>query len=520
MRNFRLNFQKLYYYGLILLAIALPLSIFLLSVAQIILLINWLLEGKFIEKWRNIASRKSILAFLIIYGVHLIGIFYSSDLTYGLHDLQIKLPLLILPIIIGTSLPLGQKQFYHLLLFFSIAVFISTIISTGKLFSWWGDPVSDIRDISIFISHIRLALMINLAIFSIAWFFQLPKPKYQNILLGLLLVWFVLFLFLLKSLTGIIVFAIITIFLLSKWTIKLQGLIPKWFLGLGIITVLLVSMTYLTHSISRFYTMENLESVELDAVTINGNQYSHNVNSKDFENGNYTWNYVCEQELLTAWNQRSKLDYRGTDLKGQELKYTLIRYLTSKGLRKDEAGVKMLSDIDIQNIENGIANHIFTQKFSFYPRIYQLLWEINQYKNGGNPSGHSSTQRIVYLQTGIHIIKDNFWFGVGTGDVAKAFHMQYEKDHSSLAPRWQLRAHNQFITFFIAFGIVGLFIILVSLVYPIYKEQKWNSYFMIVFLLTGFISFLNEDTLETHAGISFFAFFFALFLFTPTPTKE
>ncbi|NJK95270.1 MAG: O-antigen ligase family protein [Bacteroidales bacterium] len=76
-----------------------------------------------------------------------------------------------------------------------------------------------------------------------------------------------------------------------------------------------------------------------------------------------------------------------------------------------------------------------------------MLWEINQYKNGGNPSGHSFTQRLEYLKVSASIIKHNFWIGVGTGDVAATFKDYYQKQNSCLDPRWRLRAHNQLITF-------------------------------------------------------------------------
>lgn len=509
--------QHIYFSGLVLLAVSLPLSIFLLSVAQFILLFNWLLENNFKEKWETAKQHTSIFAFLAIYVVHIAGMAYSSDWTYGFHDLKIKLPLFLLPIIIGTSAPLDVKKFNRVLLSFCVAVFISTVISTGKLFGWWGSPVTDVRDISIFISHIRLALMINIAIFILARMITAKRLFSGAGASGLsfLLLWFIFFLIILKSLTGIIILILLVLFFGTRWIFKSRNVLAKWFTATALATMLLLVSSYLTSSISRFYHIETVEPRSLDTTTIRGNRYTHNLNSTDFENGNYTWLYVCDTELEPAWNKRSKYNYRGNDLKGQELRYTLIRYLASKGLRKDSAGVMMLEDKDIRNIEMGMANCIYSWKFSLYPRIYQLLWEIHQYKNGGNPSGHSFTQRMEYLKTAFRIIKKNTWIGTGTGDVAKAFDEQYRKDNSILVPRWRLRAHNQLVTFLLTFGLTGSVIILVSLVYPVIRERKWNQYYMLLFLITGFLSFLNEDTLETHAGISFFAFFYAFFLYNP-----
>jgi hypothetical protein len=459
-------------------------------------------------------KQNSVFAFVTIYIVHIIGMFYSSDWGYGLHDLKIKLPLLILPLIIGTTNPLSKAEFKNILLFFCGGVLISSFISTGKLFGWWGPEVMDVRDISIFISHIRLALMVNLAIFILVWF--ISESKSSSAIVGFIgvIIWFVLFLLILKSLTGLIIFGVLFLFFSARLALRSANLMIKWFTVVGVSMLLLLGATYFTHTISQFSKVEKVNAAELEAYTVNGNFYVHDATIPDFENGNLTWIYVCDKELESQWNKRSNLNYKGTDLKGQELRYTLIRYLTSKGLRKDSAGLTSLQAQDIRNIELGMANHIYSWKFSLYPRIYQLLWEVQKLKNGGNPSGHSFTQRLEYMYTAIDIIDDNFWFGVGTGDVAKAFEQQYIKNNSKLDVRWRLRAHNQLLTFFLTFGIIGFLIISAALIYPAMKEKKLY-YLMILFLIVGFMSFINEDTLETHAGISFFAFFYAFFLYNP-----
>jgi hypothetical protein len=44
-------------------------------------------------------------------------------------------------------------------------------------------------------------------------------------------------------------------------------------------------------------------------------------------------------------------------------------------------------------------------------------------------------------------------------------------------------------------------------------EKKYHDLFFMIFFIIGVLSFLNEDTLETHVGATFFAFFYALLLF-------
>lgn len=50
------------------------------------------------------------------------------------------------------------------------------------------------------------------------------------------------------------------------------------------------------------------------------------------------------------------MDYDDKDLKGQYIRYTIIRYLTSKNYSKDATGINRLKKGDIENIEKGIAS--------------------------------------------------------------------------------------------------------------------------------------------------------------------
>ncbi len=143
-----------------------------------------------------------------------------------------------------------------------------------------------------------------------------------------------------------------------------------------------------------------------------------------------------------------------------------------------------------------------------------LLWEIEQYKKTGDPSGQSLGQRIEYLKTGIHILKRHFWLGTGTGDADNEFRIQYKLDDSKLKPIWRHRTHNQFITLFLTFGVFGFLWFLFALFLPPFLEKKYCNFLFTMFFLIGILSMLNEDTLETHVGVSFFAFFYSFLLFS------
>ncbi len=508
--------QLIYLWGLILLGISLPVSNYFMSVALFILFLNWIAEGDFATKLQVMISRKSLLAIISVYLLHVIGLLYSTDIQYAIHDLKIKLPLLVLVIIVGTSRKISTGRLKFILQFFIISVFVATIISTVAYFIMNKFSVHDPRDISLFISHIRYSLLIDMALLVCLYFglystFRVSSK--ERIICFILSAWFAMFLFILQSFTGILIFLTVLPVMLIHSSVKKKN---TW-LTTGIITVIMtgfiLAFAVIWSTLSKFYPAPAITQVKLEKYTLNGNQYSHNLESGLLENGNYIYLYICEEELKDEWSKRSNIHYDSIDNRGQKLKQTLFRYLTSKGLRKDSAGVAALDNEDIRMIENGYSNHIFKKRFNIYPRIYQFIWELDVYMKTGKCGGHSLTQRIEYIRNGIEIIKRNFWIGVGTGDVKIEYDNQYKMSESQLVEKWRLRAHNQFVTFFITFGVIGFVWIISAFGYAITYEKKWKELLPALFLLVAFLSMLNEDTLETHAGICFFSFFFSIFIF-------
>jgi hypothetical protein len=257
---------------------------------------------------------------------------------------------------------------------------------------------------------------------------------------------------------------------------------------------------------------EKIDPLTLSTHTINGNKYTHDLNRNDYENQYPIWINVCEKELEHEWNLRSCIKYDAKDLKGQFINSTLIRYMSSLGYTKDSVGISKLTDQDIDMIEKGYTNNIFKNKWSLYPRFYELFWEIEYYAKGGNPSGHSLTQRIEYVKNTLRVIKGNFWFGVGTGDVDYEIKKQYNSDNSQIEPRWRLRTHNQVLTFFLTYGFTGFCWIVFAMVIALRKERKTVDFIFLCFFLIFLFSTINEDTLETQAGATFYAYFFSLLL--------
>ncbi len=505
---------QIYIFALIVLVIGLPLSKFLMSLSQIILACNWLLEGNLKSKTIAFFKNKSALVLSSLLFLHFLGLLHTSDFDYAFSDIRIKAPLFILPLIIATSKPISEKIIDIILQLFIAAVVFGTIVSTLIFSGFIYRPITDIRAVSIFISHIRFALLICVAIFLSAYFIYKKNKLEMKILFVITLIWLILFLFLIESLTG--VFALtITSFVIFIYTILKSKNSLFRFISLFGIIVLIAFSYYSGYEIiyQNNKKAEVLDFKKLEKYTSHGNLYQHEINSKLTENGNLVWINYCEKELEESWNKRSKMKYAENDLKGNKMKYTLVRFLTSKGLKKDEDAVNALNQEEITAIEKGVANVNYKKMNSIVGRLNETLWEINLYKNTGDVNGHSLTQRFEYWKTATTIIKENLLVGVGTGDVQKAFDDEYIKTNSKLDADLRFHSHNQYLSITVAFGIIGLLWFLFTLIYPMIKEKMGFDFLYITFFIIVIFSFFTEDTLETQAGVTFFAFFNSFFLF-------
>ena len=502
--------RYIYIFSLILLGVSIPFSVFLMSVSQFLLATNWLLELDFINKWSRLKRNKPALYLIALFLLHLIWMLNSTNSSYGWHDIKIKLPLFVLALLIGSTKRLKYSELKLILNFFILAIFSSSIVSALIYYGFTDKEITDTRQISIFISHIRLSLLVNIGIFSAYYLGKNTIDIRFRIFYALIGFWLLFFLFILNAYTGLVIFVFVFGILLLK-TVLQKNIWLKYGSILLLASLFIGAFVIGTSYYNRFKTVEDFPDLsEYNNKTFNGNKYKFNRKLKQVENGHNVYSYLCEKEIEKEWNKRSEINYQnGVNERGGELRFTLIHYLSSLGLKKDSVDFQKISDEDIQMIEKGYSNYIYKEKYSLYTKVYPILKQIHLYQETGYAEGASVAQRFEYLKIAKNIINENFWFGVGTGDVDDVFKSHYAKGESLLSEEYQHRAHNQFVTFFIAFGFFGFIASLFFMFAPIYRERK--RFLPIVFMLTAFFSMLNEDTLETQAGITFFTYFYILF---------
>lgn len=480
----------------------------ILIVPMLIYLLSMSIIGKFRLFFKNIPA----VIFSSIFLLHIAGLIFTTDFDYAFKDLRTKLPLLLLPLFISTTHAFGKKYFNWLMLLFVASVLSRTMINSYNLVL---ENFIDIRDISKSISHIIVSLLISLSIFILGNFIIRKRifPLWLKAIFGLVIAWFVVYMIISKSGTGLVItgLTLMILLLILLFTVRNEWM-KMGFVGFLILGIISVSV-YLSNVYKDYHYVKKVDFKTLKLYTSKGNPYVHDTLLDITENGNYVYLYVQDKEMREAWNKRSRIQFDSLDRKKQLLSSTLTRFLTSKGLYKDASGVNSLTADEVQAVENGTANVIFTKSFSLRGLIYELLWGYDEYESTGNPTGSSLMQRLEFWKASRGIIRTNWLTGVGTGDMNEAFQKEYEKMKTMLPPGQRWRSHDQFLSIFIGFGFIGFVWFLFAIVYPPFVLGKFRDYFFLIFFIIAMIAMIPEDTIETQAGVTFFAFFYSFFLF-------
>ncbi len=94
-----------------LLACSLPLSTSAVSVLSLCILLLWLLEGKFTQKWQAITANPVAIAVLAYLVVLAVGLLWSPDVKAGLLVLQARWKIALLPVFL-TAIDTNRRSFY------------------------------------------------------------------------------------------------------------------------------------------------------------------------------------------------------------------------------------------------------------------------------------------------------------------------------------------------------------------------------------------------------------------------
>ena len=160
----RLYLDKTYQYLLISLAFFLPLSVFIANSIIVIIVLIWLFSGEYRQKINQIINNKLLIASIIFFSLHVLGLLWTEDIVWGLNIVhKMWYFLLLFPILHSIVKRENIKYyFYAFLLAISLTELISYLI--------WFEIIPAFKNATVlnptpFMSHISYNPILAFAIY-------------------------------------------------------------------------------------------------------------------------------------------------------------------------------------------------------------------------------------------------------------------------------------------------------------------------------------------------------------------
>jgi O-antigen ligase len=183
------------------------------------------------------------------------------------------------------------------------------------------------------------------------------------------------------------------------------------------------------------------------------------------------------------------------------LLFVIFRYLLfSRHSRWAIAGLIVLIALPF------LAYHLVP---SFRSKMMYTRYDYYMYmQNRGEVYGDSG--RIISLQVGWDLFRENPLMGTGAGNLKKAVEKKFGSDEIDY---WEtLMPHNQYLFTAAATGILGLSVFLFSFLFPLFYRKAYKDFLLLSFHVLLFTLFLIDHPCETALGVGYHSFFLLLFL--------
>jgi O-antigen ligase len=267
------NIEKWKFFLLQLIAFSLPLAPKVLPIFIVSIFILWLIEGDIRNKIKTFSAKKENFLLTLFYLAHIPTLIWSENIDVAFSDLEIKLSMLVLPLVI-LSEPTKFFNRYKLQLFQRfiegavIAILFLLSFAAYRYFQTFNEDVFFYRNFSVHLHPSYLSLYINFALLLVVHkvLKERSSSLFVNVILFLL---FVVCILLLLSKTGIISF--LTVFVLGVILFTNSFKLSLKILSFALVISLIGSHFFAPQTIvNRFTDLQN---------TISNNQIDNQTTS-------------------------------------------------------------------------------------------------------------------------------------------------------------------------------------------------------------------------------------------------
>ncbi|WP_347156787.1 O-antigen ligase family protein [Pontibacter chitinilyticus] len=224
--------EQVYYILLLLVAVLIPtaeaFSIKLASFSVILLSVWWIASGDITQKFYNLKNNRLLWLFAALYLVNLVGLLQHYNVPEANKLLLRKLPILLFPLIIGTSSAITKKQIHGLLVAFTASLLLISLYTFRE--GW-----------HVLLNRTNITMLVNLvlihrpyfglfcafAVVALFYFIQLRlQPLLVKVAEGILILYFLFFIYLLYA--KMIVVALIALPFIIATVVLAKKTKPYW----------------------------------------------------------------------------------------------------------------------------------------------------------------------------------------------------------------------------------------------------------------------------------------------------
>lgn len=266
----KINKNSVFFGSLILVAVTLPFSNLLINTLSIwIMIASWLIISPIKEKILLFKSNRLLWLFSSLFIIYAIGLIYG-DLKLGLFEVEKRLSLLIFPVILGTSTKINFKKIKIILVSFSFScIIISLICFVHTIYINYlrginfksGSRVyfSNLTEIYGFhSSYFSLYIVFSIFILLYIWFQNRNMSLFVKILLGFVVIYLIIFIFLLASRIGLISLVVLAISALMFYFYKKRKILYGIAAAIIFSASILLSLQFFPTLNSKFKGLINL----------------------------------------------------------------------------------------------------------------------------------------------------------------------------------------------------------------------------------------------------------------------
>ena len=163
----KIKLDKIYQFLLISLAFLMPITVAGANTIVVIICVLWLLSGNYKSKVNQILSSKIMIASIVFYFIHVIGMLWTDDLDWGLHILhKMWYFILFFPILFNI---VKSKYIKYYISSFLIAISLTEVLS----YLVWFELIEPFKNATVanptpFMSHISYNPILAFSIYLVA----------------------------------------------------------------------------------------------------------------------------------------------------------------------------------------------------------------------------------------------------------------------------------------------------------------------------------------------------------------